>query len=110
MAHSRSERRATSDRITRRAFLGASMVPLVAAAACRRPPFNPREFLVANRSSVSLLPASSYDVDFSDVIGRGLSDLGVNGWTNDPLSKMALNPGLDFADDPLEGQPFCPVG
>jgi uncharacterized protein (DUF362 family) len=67
-----------ADRISRRAFLGASMLPLVAAAACRRLPFNPRDFVLADRSSVSLLPASSYDVDFSDLIGRGLDDLGVD--------------------------------
>ena len=34
-----------------------------------------------------------------------LQSLGVNGWTNDPLPQMAATPGLDFADEPLEGQP-----
>jgi hypothetical protein len=31
--------------------------------------------------------------------------LAVNAWTNDPLEAMAATPGLDFADEPLEGAP-----
>lgn len=32
-----------------------------------------------------------------------LQELGVNGWTNDGLPRMAANPGLSFADEPMEG-------
>jgi uncharacterized protein (DUF362 family) len=65
---------------TRREFLRALSIPLLAAAAgCgRRPPYDPRQFNVAERSEVALLPASSYDVDFADLIGRGLTELGVD--------------------------------
>jgi hypothetical protein len=34
-----------------------------------------------------------------------LQKLGVNGWTNDPLPKMARDPGGAFADEPMEGAP-----
>ena len=37
-----------------------------------------------------------------------LQTLGVNGWTNDPLPRMAENPGRDFADEPMEGSPVSP--
>src|SRR6476661_5042617 len=63
--------------LTRRAFLGAAAVPLI-AAACRRAPYDARAFRIADRSAVSLLPADSYDVDFAALIGRGLSDLGLD--------------------------------
>ena len=62
--------------LTRRAFLA---VPL-AAAACRRggPPFVETDFSVPARSAVGLFPASDYSVDLADVIGRGLTELGVD--------------------------------
>jgi hypothetical protein len=34
-----------------------------------------------------------------------LQTLGINGWTNEPLPQMAAHPGLDFADEPMEGSP-----
>jgi hypothetical protein len=36
-----------------------------------------------------------------------LRELGVNGWTNDPLPQMAARPGQDFADEPMEGSPVA---
>jgi hypothetical protein len=39
-----------------------------------------------------------------------LQALGVNGWTNQPLPEMAASPGLDFADEPLEGAPVSAPG
>src|SRR3982751_1864345 len=60
--------------LTRRAFLGAATVPLM-AAACRRAPYDARAFRIPDRSAVALLPADSYDVDFASLIGRGLTDL-----------------------------------
>src|SRR4051812_40288529 len=63
--------------LTRRAFLGAAALPL-AAAACRRVPYDARAFHTPARSAVTLLPADSYDVDFASLIGRGLTDLGLD--------------------------------
>jgi uncharacterized protein (DUF362 family) len=82
MPQSHSERRGGVDRffdarLTRRGFLGTLTVPVL-AAACARRPYDPQEFEHANRSDVALLPADSYAADFSDVIGRGLRELGVD--------------------------------
>jgi uncharacterized protein (DUF362 family) len=63
--------------LTRRAFLGAAAVPFL-AGACAKSPVNPRDFQTLDRSPVALLPASSYDVDFAALIGRGLAELGVD--------------------------------
>jgi uncharacterized protein (DUF362 family) len=64
-------------RISRRQFVGALTIPLV-AAGCSRRPYDPRGFSKPDRSPVALLSAPSYDVDFSDLIGRGLRELGVD--------------------------------
>jgi uncharacterized protein (DUF362 family) len=72
--------RSNSDRhsgLTRRAFLGAAALPVI-AAACRRPPYDASAFRIPDRSAVTLLPADSYEIDFADLIGRGLSDLRVD--------------------------------
>jgi uncharacterized protein (DUF362 family) len=69
--------RDAAGRLTRRAFIGAAVTPLV-AAACARRPFNPRDFHRLNRSPVALLPAASYAVDFAALIGRGLEELDVD--------------------------------
>jgi uncharacterized protein (DUF362 family) len=62
---------------TRRQFLGALAIPAL-AAACRRLPYDPSNFQIADQSSVALLPAADYTIDFADVIGRGLRELGVD--------------------------------
>jgi uncharacterized protein (DUF362 family) len=64
-------------RLSRREFVGALSIPFL-AAGCSRPPYDPRHFSLPARSSVALLAASSYDVDFADVIGRGLRELDVD--------------------------------
>jgi uncharacterized protein (DUF362 family) len=64
-------------RISRRHFVGALSIQLV-AAGCSRRPYDPRRFSKPDRSQVALLSAPSYDVDFSDLIGRGLRELGVD--------------------------------
>ena len=64
-------------RITRREFVGALSIPFL-AAGCSRPPYDPRRFSKPARSAVALLAAGSYDVDFADVIGRGLRELDVD--------------------------------
>jgi uncharacterized protein (DUF362 family) len=73
-----SDRLMPGERLTRRAFIGTAVVPFVAAAACARRPYDPRSFHTLDRSPVTLLPASSYDVDFAQLIGRGLSELGID--------------------------------
>ncbi len=53
-------------------------LPLAALAACRRRPYDLSEFPRPDRSPVSLLPATDYDLDFGDLITRGLQTLGTN--------------------------------
>ena len=65
------------DSITRRTFLGALAVPL-AAAACRRSPFDARSFAHASSSNVLLMPASGYDADFADLVASGLRELRID--------------------------------
>jgi uncharacterized protein (DUF362 family) len=67
----------TPSRPTRRGFLVAA---LTAGAACRRsgPPFVEADFTVPSSSAVGLFPAADYRVDLSDVIGRGLQELGID--------------------------------
>jgi uncharacterized protein (DUF362 family) len=71
--------RSVSD-ATRRDFL--KTIPLaaaaVAAAACGRVPYRRDDFRLPARSPVALLPASNYDDDLADLIGRGLKMLGID--------------------------------
>lgn len=64
--------------ITRRDLLKA--LPLAAAAlvACRRtlPPYRREDFARPARSAVAILDASSYSIDLSGVISRGIRELG----------------------------------
>ncbi len=69
--HSRSE-------ITRRDLLKALPAAALLASCGRAKPYESRDFVLPARAAVSLLPASSYDVDFGDLIFRGLSDLAVD--------------------------------
>ena len=62
-------------RLSRRDFIAALSVPLL-AAGCGRP-FDPRRFHVPASSTVGLFPASSYAVDFADLILRGFRELDV---------------------------------
>ncbi len=64
-------------RLTRRSFLAAVSGALV-AAACRRGPYDPAQFSVPSESNVGLFAAPDYRVDFTDLIGRGLAELGVD--------------------------------
>jgi uncharacterized protein (DUF362 family) len=64
--------------ITRRTFLGTLALPVAAAAACRRAPFSIRDFAHDPTSNVMLMPASSYDADFADLVLSGLRELRVD--------------------------------
>jgi uncharacterized protein (DUF362 family) len=63
--------------LTRREFL-VTATAAMAASGCRRRPYRSSDFTLPERSPVTVLPAASYDVDFSDLIGRGLAELGVD--------------------------------
>lgn len=63
--------------ISRRAFLGG-LSATIAAAACRRVPYDPRQFTVPAQSHVGIYAASSYAVDFAELIARGLRELDVD--------------------------------
>jgi uncharacterized protein (DUF362 family) len=56
-------------RLSRRDFIAALSVPLLAAGCAR--PFDPRRFHVPASSTVGLFPASSYAADFADLIISG---------------------------------------
>jgi uncharacterized protein (DUF362 family) len=62
--------------VSRREFLAASAAVL--ATGCQRRPYRASDFSVPDRSTVAILPAARYDIDFSDVIGRGLGELGID--------------------------------
>jgi uncharacterized protein (DUF362 family) len=64
--------------LSRRGFLATLAAVPVAAAACRRPPYDPAAFRLADTSQVGLFPAGSYDVDFADLITRGFRELNVD--------------------------------
>jgi uncharacterized protein (DUF362 family) len=52
-------------------------VPLALAAACgRQRPYDANAFIHPERSSVALLAAADYRVDFADLIARGLREVG----------------------------------
>lgn len=78
MPRSGSDWRAPGPRVSRRRFVAALSGPLVAAAACGRRLYDPRDFRQAGKSPVVLVPAASYSVDFADLIGRGLQELRVD--------------------------------
>ena len=63
---------------TRRDFLKSLPVAAAAAAACGRAPYRAEDFLIPPRSPMVILPASSYEVDLTDIIARGLKALGLN--------------------------------
>jgi uncharacterized protein (DUF362 family) len=67
--------------ISRRDLLKALPVAALAGvSACRRtpPPYDAVRFAHPDASDVAILPASSYDANFADVVTRGLSLLDVN--------------------------------
>jgi uncharacterized protein (DUF362 family) len=61
--------------LSRREFITALSVSLLGSAC--RPSFDPRRFHVPRASAVGLFPASSYAVDFADLIFRGFRELDI---------------------------------
>ena len=80
-------RRFGSDRVglSRRHFLGTLAAPVVAAGACSLRPYSASDFVHENLSAVAILPAGSYAIDFAELIGRGLREIGF-----DPRGKRVL--------------------
>ena len=64
--------------LSRREFLAAAAALPVVAAACTRQPYDAAAFALPRTAAVGLFPAASYNVDFADVISRGLKELGVS--------------------------------
>jgi uncharacterized protein (DUF362 family) len=64
--------------ITRRDLLKALPVAALLASCGGKPPYQRGDFTLPARAAVGLLPAPSYDVDFGDLLFRGLSDLKVD--------------------------------
>src|SRR5262245_15387191 len=64
--------------LTRRGFVATLAAPVLFAGCRPARPYDSRRFTVPNRSAVGLFPASSYAVDFADVVSRGLRELGVS--------------------------------
>src|SRR5580704_18734012 len=69
--------------LSRRHFLAALAVPVIAGAgACgppsQAPPYVAVDFRLPRRSTMGLFPAADYSVDFADLITRGFRELGVS--------------------------------
>lgn len=64
-------------RLSRREFFVATAAAAV-VAACGRKPYDSSRFTVPAKSEVALFPAPTYDIDFADLIGRGLRELRVD--------------------------------
>jgi uncharacterized protein (DUF362 family) len=63
--------------LSRRHFLAAVSLPLL-APACLWRPYDPGSFIVPERSAVGLFPAADYATDFADLVYRGFRELGAN--------------------------------
>jgi uncharacterized protein (DUF362 family) len=75
MPQSRSDDRTAG--LSRREFLGALTIPIL-ASGCRRLPYDPAQFQIPAVSPVGLFPASGYAADFEDIVRRGLVELGID--------------------------------
>lgn len=65
-------------KISRRDLLKALPAAALLASCGKTSPYERREFPLDPRSAVGLYPAPTYDVDFADLIFRGLTDLRVD--------------------------------
>jgi uncharacterized protein (DUF362 family) len=64
--------------LSRRDLLKALPAAALLASCSRTPPYRRSDFPLDPRATVGLFPASSYDVDFADLILRGLTDLRID--------------------------------
>lgn len=92
-----------SGQLSRRHFLAALSLPLL-ASACERLPYDRRRFVVPERSAMSLYPAATYGEDFSELIYRGFRELRVDLHGRRVLLKPNLveyEPGTAINTNPL---------
>jgi hypothetical protein len=47
-------------------------------------------------------------VNSRQAVFSALQKMGINGWTNNPMTATAASPGGAFADEPMEGSPVLP--
>jgi uncharacterized protein (DUF362 family) len=66
----------TRRELSRRHFLAAVSLPLLAPACLWQRPYDPASFSLPERSSVGLFPSSDYATDFADLVYRGFRELG----------------------------------
>ncbi len=95
--------RSSSD-VSRRDFIAALAIPLVATACDRKQAFDQKKFSIPATSAVGLFPAASYSIDLSDVIFRGLQELGVDLRNRRVLLKpnmVEYEPGTSINTNPL---------
>jgi uncharacterized protein (DUF362 family) len=71
------DREAGQRELSRRHFLAAVSLPLL-APACLWRPYDRGSFGIPERSAVGLFPASHYSTDFADLVYRGLRELGAS--------------------------------
>ena len=98
------ERRADGMPISRREFIAAAAAAPLLAACGRRAPFDAAAFTIPAESPVALLSADSYQVDFADLILRGLRELRVDVRGKRVLLKPNLveyEPGTAINTNPL---------
>src|SRR5687767_16026468 len=68
----------SDSRLSRRDLLKALPMAALLGSCGRNRPYQRGDFIVPPRSSVGIFPAPTYDIDFADVISRGLRELGID--------------------------------
>src|SRR5688572_33346122 len=68
----------SDSRLSRRDLLKALPMAALLGSCGRNQPYQRGDFIVPPRSSVGIFPAPAYDIDFADVISRGLRELGID--------------------------------
>jgi uncharacterized protein (DUF362 family) len=90
--------------MTRRDLLKALPMAAVLASCGRTPPYERGDFVIPARSIMGLFPAPTYDIDFADVIARGLNELGTDVRGRSVFLKPNLveySPGMVINTHPL---------
>lgn len=89
--------------LTRREWLASAAAVTATVAGCRRRPYDAASFLRPETSPVAAFAAADYDVDFADLVGRGLRELSVDVRGKRVLLKPNLvefEPGTVINTDP----------
>lgn len=67
-----------------------------------RQPYDQAPHAAETFTDIALIDSESI-AEKRTAVFTALQRLGANGWTNEPLPRMAANPGNAFADEPMEG-------